>query len=146
MVKTEMKADDKGEAWAKTYTKTVKEMQVQCTANDKRIAREAAVAADTKAKKAEADKKKVGTTVGDLKNVYDVADLEIKTGADGAAVKRGDLSIKTAWDKGSGTDAVATYMIWWKLTPTADYEFGKSKIQMITAECEFCTGFEGSLF
>ena len=128
MVRTEMKSEDEGAAWAATYEKPLKDLQTQCGKNDKRIAREKAVAADKEAQKAEQDKAKTGKTIGDLKNVYDVADLEIKTGATDAEKKRGDLSIKTAWDKGSGTDAVTTYMIWWKLTPTADYEFGKSRI------------------
>lgn len=121
-------------------------MQTQCKANDKRIATEAATKADADLKKAEVDKKKTGVTLGDLKNVYDVVDFEVKTGAKDAEVKRGDMSIKSAWDKGSGVDALTTYMLWWKLTPTADYEFGKSRIQLVTAECEWCTGFEVSQF
>lgn len=46
MVRTEMKADDKGAAWAASYNKTLKELQNQCGINDKRIAREKLVAAD----------------------------------------------------------------------------------------------------
>lgn len=146
MVKEEMKAEDKGVAWATTYDKTLAEMQTQCKANDKRIATETATKADADLKKAEVDKKKTGVTLGDLKNVYDVIDFEVKTGAADAEVKRGDMSIKSAWDKGTGVDALTTYMLWWKLTPTADYEFGKSRIQLVTAECEWCTGFEVSQF
>ena len=74
--------------------------------------------------------------------MYDVVDWEVSTGG----VKRGDLSIKTAWATSTGVDASTTLMLWWSMDPTAEYDAATAKYQVMTAASNFSASFETSQF
>ena len=77
-----------------------------------------------------------------MSNVYDVYTWSVETGG----VKRGDLSIKTAWATSTGVDASTTLMLWWSMEPTAEYDSASAKYQVMTAASNFSDSFETSQF
>jgi hypothetical protein len=76
-----------------------------------------------------------------MTNVLDIGTFEIITGT-----KKGDIAIKSAWNKSSGTDAQIFMNLQWDLTPTADYVFGKSRLQIFSAASLYADDFEVSQF
>lgn len=77
-----------------------------------------------------------------MSNVYDVATWPVSTGG----VKKGDLSIKTAWATSTGVDASTTLMLWWSMEPTAEYDAASAKYQLMSAASYFSESFETSQF
>lgn len=142
-------SDDNGAALAASFELSLQDLFKKAQANDERKAAEAEAAelqklvdADKEEKAKVADKTKEGKDFGGLSNVYDVADWSVSTGG----VKRGDLSIKTAWSLSTGVDASTTLMLWWSMDPTAEYDPATAKYQIMTAASMYSPSFETSQF
>jgi len=145
----DIQASEDSAALAASYELSLQDLFKKAQANDARKVQEAEAKALQEAKDADAaekatvaDKNKEGKDFGGLTNVYDGGDFEISTGG----VKRGDLSIKTAWNLSTGVDASTTLMLWWSLDPTADYDAAGSKFQLMTAADLYSPTFETSQF